>query len=188
MDDFVRSWRQQQQQKQQQQQLDVCESSAAFDPALKLLAEISGFTPRSRDSCAAPLAASVSGSESAAAVLERVASAHALLDSYLGFSFGQGHSGQVEALTAALSLLSKDASSFCQTGFNSGHSAVTVLESNPTIKVLSFDIGWESVVFTADRFIQENALFSRRHELARASAILRLSTAGISTTFRSVIS
>jgi hypothetical protein len=48
--------------------------------------------------------------------------------------------------------------------------AVTVLESNPTIKVLSFDIGWETVVFAADRYIQKNEQYSRRHLLVLADS------------------
>jgi hypothetical protein len=53
----------------------------------------------------------------------------------------------------------------CQTGFNSGHSAVTVLSSNPAINVLSFDLGEEPVVAAAASYIQSHASYSARHEL-----------------------
>jgi hypothetical protein len=91
------------------------------------------------------------------------AAAHAELERSLNFSVGQGHSGQLAFLTLALAALSRDASSLCQTGFNSGHSAVTALVNNPAIKVLSFDLGEEAAVAAAAKYI--DATFSGRHTL-----------------------
>jgi hypothetical protein len=168
-EDFVRGWlqhnsqhqqyQQQQQQQQQQQYHNVCERRTVLTRVLKLLKDKAGFDTRTPQSC---VDASV---DDTAAVVERVKYAHDLLDQHLNFSFGQGHSGQVEYLTISLALLSREASTFCQTGFNSGHSAVTVLESSRSIKVLSFDIGWESVVFAAERYINGHERYSSRHEL-----------------------
>ncbi len=53
----------------------------------------------------------------------------------------------------------------CQTGFNSGHSAVTALAANPAITVLSFDLGDEAVVAAAASYIHSHASYSGRHEL-----------------------
>jgi hypothetical protein len=166
-EDFVRGWLQvnleQQQQQQQQQHHNVCESSV-LARVLKLLKDKAGFDTRSPESCVDTSVFDIAVDDTAA-VVERVKHAHDLLNQHLNFSFGQGHSGQVEHLTITLALLSKEASTFCQTGFNSGHSAVTVLESSRSIKVLSFDIGWESVVFAAERYMNGHERYSSRHEL-----------------------
>jgi hypothetical protein len=127
---------------------------------LKILHEETSSDPSEWDSCIDATTAADGGAAATAA-----AAAHARLEKHLNFSLGQGHSGQLAFLTLTLAVLSRDAATMCQTGFNSGHSAVTALEGNPAIKVLSFDLGEEAVVAAAASYIEAHDSYRGRHEL-----------------------
>jgi hypothetical protein len=150
-------------QQQQQQQPELQDDSANFRTIatlMKMLSEESSSEP-------SPWhvlfdAATATAIHSAAA---SASGAHSLLEQHLNFSLGQGHSGQLPFLTLSLAALSMHASSFCQTGFNSGHSAVTALASNAAISVLSFDLGEEAAVAAAASYIDSHHSYRGRHEL-----------------------
>ena len=169
MQDYVQDWlksqpRHNQEQEQEQEQKQEQELRASTPPALATLLAVlhdeSSIQPSHWHSL---FDASVAADMSAAAAA--ASAAHAHLEQHLNFSVGQGHSGQLAFLTLALAALSRDASTLCQTGFNSGHSAVTALSSSPAIKVLSFDLGDEAAVAAAAAYISSHASFTARHEL-----------------------
>lgn len=54
---------------------------------------------------------------------------------------GEGHSGQIPEQQKILAENVKGKTLYLETGFNLGHSALTVLEADKKIKVVSFDIG-----------------------------------------------
>jgi hypothetical protein len=57
---------------------------------------------------------------------------------------GEGHSRQFDAETRYIIDATRTSNVYCETGFNVGHSAETVLSNNPDVIVHSFDIGGEN--------------------------------------------
>ena len=53
----------------------------------------------------------------------------------------QGNSGQMPDEQAMLERLVKNATTYCEVGFNGGHSALFALRTNPQLHVVSFDLG-----------------------------------------------
>jgi hypothetical protein len=163
MQDYVGDWlKSQPRHNQEQEQEQELRASAppALATLLALLHDESSSQPSHWHSLFdASLAADMNAAAAAASA------AHMQLEQHMNFSVGQGHSGQLAFLTLALAALSRDSSTLCQTGFNSGHSAVTALSTSPTIKVLSFDLGEEAAVAAAAAYIHTHASFSARHEL-----------------------
>ena len=53
----------------------------------------------------------------------------------------QGNSGQMPEEQAMLERLVKNATTYCEVGFNGGHSALFALRTNPQLHVVSFDLG-----------------------------------------------
>ena len=57
---------------------------------------------------------------------------------------GEGHSGQIIEEQEKLKEYTKNIKTYCEIGFNIGHSSHSVLENNPNVKVISFDIGGDN--------------------------------------------
>ena len=66
---------------------------------------------------------------------------HTELDSIKTKLGGEGHSGSLPEQTKYLTEVTRAANTYCEIGFNVGHSAATVLSHNPSVNVISFDIG-----------------------------------------------
>jgi len=64
-----------------------------------------------------------------------------------------------------LSAQSAPHSQWCEIGFNAGHSAAVLLAANPTVSVLSFDLGEHSYCDTAESALSN--IFPKRHGLRR---------------------
>lgn len=79
------------------------------------------------------------------------------------YNMGEGHSGQVPKQTDTLKELASNPSikNVLEIGFNSGHSADTILDSNPNIKLVSFDIGTERNVILGKTYVDRK--FPFRH-------------------------
>jgi len=77
------------------------------------------------------------------------------------YNMGQGHSGQVPKQTEILKELASKQSikNVLEIGFNSGHSADTILSSNPNIKLISFDIGTERNVILGKTYVDRKYAF-----------------------------
>lgn len=67
---------------------------------------------------------------------------------------GEGHSGHLRDQTKYLTEVTRTATTYCEIGFNSGHSAATVLSNNPLVNVISFDIGGKNSK-AADALLRE---------------------------------
>ena len=77
------------------------------------------------------------------------------------YNMGEGHSGQVQKQTESLRELASNPSikNVLEIGFNSGHSADTILNSNPNIKLVSFDIGTERNVVLGKTYVDRKYPF-----------------------------
>lgn len=88
---------------------------------------------------------------------------------------GMGHAGEVRWQIAALSNLirwSAQRTHVCEVGFNSGHSALTMLSSNNYVTMTSFDLG--ELPWTFDMVNRIHALFPNRFSYIQGSSRVSL--------------
>lgn len=83
---------------------------------------------------------------------------------HMGFSDFEGNSADCrEQVKDLIDLSRAPGIKVMEIGFNAGHSAEIFLKNNPTLSLVSFDVGWHPYIETAKNYIEMT--FPGRHRL-----------------------